>query len=174
MEPGVARVTIEPKTIFFPYKGEKKLKRYTPDLLVEFTPGGDRHPFYVECKYTDALTDEMRSYHDFLKGEFRARDETLIVRTEIDTYDQMFSARRFLLLARDEPVDVEIEANILRTHREGMTVGELLKLLSDDRHRQLEITPQVWRLVAYRRLFVQDAAELNEGTVLSTTANSIL
>lgn len=166
MERGVERVALEPPTIDYVCDG--KGRGYTPDLYVQFYPAANRQSFYIECKYTKDLTPDVIAKHDLVTKEYQRRNEKFVVQTEKDIRVPTFSHRRFLLGARDEPADAEMESEILRLIKEAgpLKVGELLSRLADDRTRQLEIVPQVWRLAGWHRIDVSLATVLGEETVV--------
>ena len=171
MEPDVAKVIIEP-TPKKQYILKGKKHDYTPDLLVSFSPASGRKSFYVECKYADMLDDELKEKHECIRLALASGGEIFIVRTEKDTYDESFPARRFLLFSRDEPCDTGIEKEILTVLAEAgeLEVGCLLKRLGGNKRRQMEIVPQVWRLAGLHQIKITLTPLLGEQTLVGPLA----
>lgn len=166
MEPDVARVQIEPLPKI-PYVLTGEECEYTPDLLVSFSPASGRRSFYVECKYSDKV-EELKDKHESIKLVLEGAGKVFIIRTEKDTYDESFPARRFLLFSRDEPPDAEIEKEILRALADTgeIQVGSLLEHLGGTKRRQMEIVPQIWRLAGLHQIKITLTPLLGEQTLV--------
>lgn len=175
MEPGVSKVLIEPPPKK-KYMLDGKEHDYTPDLFVAFAPNSGRGPFYIECKYTDQLDDVTKRKHEAIRAMMAAEGRIFVVKSEKDVYDETFPSRRFLLFARDEPRDKEMEAEILaELSKTGEAeVGCLLKHLRKTERLQLELVPQVWRLAGLHQISIRLTSLLTAQTLVGPIACSCL
>jgi hypothetical protein len=156
MNPEVEQVTLQqPRIQYFDQDGEPH--RYTGDLLVEFYAATNRRALVIECKYTSQLKShpELQIKHDAVGAAMNALGRDFIVQTEEDIYAPGFAMMKFVFEHRNNaahPAQREILAYV-KQHG-SVNVGELIAALRAHRIAQLELIPEVWRLVAHHSIRV--------------------
>lgn len=124
--------------------------RYTGDLFVSFTPESGRKPQVIECKYKRDLKDvELETMLNCVARSVAALGYEFVIRTEEHVYTSEYPMKEFVFgygnLSRVES-DADI-MDLVRTKGE-LSLGELIQAARPGRIEQLELIPQVWRLVA--------------------------
>jgi len=136
---------------------DKKPRRYTGDLLIEFLPSLRRRPLVVELKYADKLKKEpaLVDFYSAMKVETNRGGRDFILETDEDIYAPGFKMMKFVFGYRNNDPhkgDRQLLATVARNP--GLTLERLVQAQSADRVEQAELIPAVWRLVALHQLKV--------------------
>lgn len=166
LEPDVRSFVYQQPVIHYTFQG--KPRRYTGDTLVHFW--SPRRPLAVEYKLATAFEDDpsLRGYHNRLRGVLDERGLDFLVLTNLDTATPALQNKEFFIRFQAEPespferevFDAVIAAGTIR-------LEDLLCKLRPHPGAQMELVPVVWRLVAWRRVFVDFNVTPSRGSVIS-------
>jgi hypothetical protein len=148
-DPNVKQFTSQPRTFY--YVKDTKKRRYTPDILIEYTNGSK---LYIEVKYREDL---KKDWHK-LKPKFKAvihelkkePDTHFKIWTEIEIRTQYFLNAKYLLSFKNNPINEAHASFILKviSRLPDSTPNELLDICSRDITLRAELLHTLWGCIA--------------------------
>lgn len=156
---------------------EGETRRYTGDLLVEFHPSVKRRPLVVECKYDAVLKKDADLVRKLkcVEHSLNSKGYDFVTQTEKDVKQKDLMMMRFVFdhINNDPHRATDRILECMTTHR-SLRLGELTKAVCNDRIGGYQLIPEVWRLVARRKLAVdfQQTLDLSAKISLSVGMSS--
>jgi hypothetical protein len=156
MNRSVVRVTLQkPHVTYSDSSGGTH--RYTGDQLIEYHPACNRKSKVVECKYQQELRNDptLEIKHEQVQKVLEKNGLDFEVWTEADVYKEDFAMVKFVYEHRNlrpHPATSEVLSYV--TSRPGVELKEMLDALRSTWIEQLQLVPEVWRLVGCHKLIV--------------------
>ena len=152
---------VEVQPLKIPMDPDDPSKSYTPDVLVEFDDHLGWKPWLCEVKYRQ----DIKRHWKKLKPKFlaairycRSHGWRFRIVTEVEIRTPLLPNAKFLTGYLNRKPSAEREQKILAIlNQQGMSVNELLQVISPDELAQLDWIPVIWHLVAVGRI----SADLN-------------
>lgn len=142
------------------YRVDGRLRKYTPDVKVEYSDGGRSWTVVYEIKYRDELVANWLDNRARFKAAIahcRARGWRFKLLTEVQIRGQQLENIRFLRRYRDlEPQPLHSEQLFQALKVLGPTTPKaLLAAAWSEEEQQSAALPELWRLVAAGEVCVQ-------------------
>jgi hypothetical protein len=163
----VRKIQEQPYTVHYTYEGQKR--RYTPDVLAEFDDGKTTWTVVYEVKAHQDLRDNWAAQRPRYKAavkDCRLKGWKFRIVTERDIRTPYVENIKFLRRYRSINEQMLHQLPLLTTlHALGDTTPQaLIAATWQDPERQMAALPELWRLVAHRRI----AASLLEPLTMAT------
>ncbi|MBA4137010.1 MAG: hypothetical protein C0518_06820 [Opitutus sp.] len=153
LEPDVQSFVYQQPVVHYSFEGQPR--RYTGDTLVHFW--SPRRPLVVEYKLASAIEKDpsLKPYHERIRGILKGRGLDFVVLTDLDIMTVSLKNKEFFLRFQADP-ESPFEGEVFRavSAAGAIPLNDLLCKLRPTPDSQLQLVPVVWRLVAWRRLFV--------------------
>lgn len=148
-DPSVLQFTSQPRTFYYIHNGRKR--RYTPDILVEYT-NGDK--LYIEIKYRTDLKADWEKLKPKFKAAIRELKKEPQTRfkiwSEVEVRTPYFINAKYLLHFKNKPLNEAHQALLLQNldRLNESTPNDLLGLCTSNLTLRAELMHTLWSCIA--------------------------